>query len=169
MRRAFVALAIALVTLGAACDDEPTDPSLSDQYALVRVNGQPLPAVVDSFTSAEGRMRYRRIAARYIVVVAPDSAQYTTVTDVAERATNGELFAVGADCSSVRVGWRRAGSNVLLDFTGFPSPPVPPIDTLRISGRTLLQKLRQGDPADDAYALSYIGDALTVGACFVPE
>ena len=159
-------LLAALALLLAACEPKPTAPQLSDQYALVWVDGRPVPAVVDSFVTAEGRTRLRRITGRFLVAVSRDSMQYTTRGDVMERASGGGLTTVAVECSSVRVAWRRVGSSVLLDYTGFPSPPTPAVDTLRIAGPGLLQKLRQGDPADDAYVLSYIGDALVLNGCF---
>ena len=92
-RPTIAGLAVVAALLLAGCEDDPTEPTLAGQYALVSVGGRPLPAAVDSVVTDEGRTRQR------------------------------------------------------------------------ITGRFLLQTLRVGDEADQAWALSYVQDGLVLNGC----
>lgn len=153
-RRILCAAVVVLPLVGCG-DDDPTGPRSGIRYELTSVSGGPVPAIVDSSQAAGRPVRLHRVVARALRFLSADSAQYTVVSDVVERATGGGFNPVSTECASMRVAWRRAGANVLLDFTGFPAPAVP-VDTLRVSGRAIVQRLREGDPAGDGYVLRYL-------------
>ena len=153
-RVALAALAALALPL-AGCEPEPVAPRLGLAYTLARFDAQPMPAVTDSF-QLDNRVLLRRITGRAIVLVTADSADYAWATDVVEREPlSGALQPVRADCVQVRVAWRRAGANLMLDFSGMPGPRVPMVDTLRISGERLLQQYRDDLNVATGYRLAY--------------
>ena len=146
--------AVAIVLLG-ACEPDPLAPRAGMAYTLATLDGRSMPAVVDSF-NLDNRVLLRRIAGRALVLVSADSADYAWATDIVEREPlGGTLQPVRADCMQVRIPWRRAGANVILDFSGMPGPPVPAIDTLRVSGERLVQRYRDEKDFTNEYRLAY--------------
>ena len=164
-RRIVPVVALLALVLAACPSDDPTGPGTGQTYQLATVDGRPVPAAVDSFVADDGRMRLVRVTGRSIEFVSADSVQYGVATDIAERGSDGGLTPLQFECTSMRIPYRRAGGNVILDFTTLPTKPIPSLDTLRVSGRQLVQRLRSGDAADDPYSMVYRRDEASAPVC----
>lgn len=154
---------LAACLLLAACGDDGEPPvaplPLATAYYLVAVDGQPLPAAIDSSIDDGGDVTLVRIVARTLELVSADSAQYAELNDVVERLAGGTLTPWSVNCSSMRVGWRRVGNQIVVDLPPSWMRPDGMVDTLTLARRALFQVHREphppGTPARRSWPLEY--------------
>jgi len=126
-----------------ACGDV-TAPLANTAYLLHTVNGEPLPAIIDSARAPGVNLDFR-IVGRTLEFLGPDSVQYAEASDVVEPLPDGSLKLVQSSCESVKASYNLAGRQLVVRI-----PPNRVLgtplrnDTLTTFGRDSLVQIHDG-------------------------